>query len=159
MSDPKIIVMKRKYLIICASVALIILIAILLAINAGSNDMGASALSQNVQSTFNAKADNTEASNASYVPGVYTYVFSLNDTYLNMEVIVDENHINSVSITNLDETVTTMYPLINPSLEDIEAQLILDCEIDDLALPESSKYTSLLLINAIEHALDKAAAH
>ena len=52
-----------------------------------------------------------------YTPGVYTSSLTLNSTALEVEVTVDESHINSIRFANLDETITTMYPLIQPTLE------------------------------------------
>ena len=42
------------------------------------------------------KAEENEET-ASYIPGVYNSQLSLNDTTLNIEVVVAENHINSVN--------------------------------------------------------------
>jgi uncharacterized protein with FMN-binding domain len=91
-----------------------------------------------------------------YTAGVYTSSISLNDTALNLEVVVDKNHINKVSIKNIDEAITTMFPLVEPSLEAIAAQLYNDVPIDQLELIEEQKYTQQLLIEAIELALEKA---
>lgn len=98
----------------------------------------------------------TGANTAKYKPGVYTTQLSLNDTQLNMEVVLDENHINSVSLVNLDETVSTMYPLLEPALEEISSQLSNNVALSDVTLSENSKYTQTLLLGAIETALEKA---
>lgn len=99
-------------------------------------------------------SENTD--DAKYVAGVYTSQITLNDTILNIETVVDENHINSVRLVNLDETVTTMYPLIKPTIEEISKQLCNDVDIDDIIISENSKYTQLMLIDEIKHTLDKA---
>lgn len=92
-----------------------------------------------------------------YQPGVYTSQLMFNDTALNLEVVVDENHINSISLWNIDETVSAMYPLLEPSLENIETQLCNNININDVELSESSRYTETLLLDAIELTLEKAA--
>lgn len=92
-----------------------------------------------------------------YQPGVYTSQLCFNDTALNLEVIVDENHINSISLWNIDESVSAMYPLLEPSLENIETQLCNNTDIADLQLDENSKYTETLLLDAITLTLEKAA--
>jgi hypothetical protein len=70
------------------------------------------------------KEDGAASGNADlYKAGVYTSSISLNDTAYNLEVVVDSNHINSVQILNIDEAVTTFYPLLQPSLEAINEQL------------------------------------
>ena len=93
-----------------------------------------------------------------YKAGVWTSSIPLSDTVINIEVVLDENHINSVRIVNINDTITTMYPLVAPALEDISAQLSNDVPIDQLELRDDSRYTQTLLIKAIKVALDKAKA-
>jgi len=103
------------------------------------------------------KEDASGEASASYVPGVYNSQLSLNDNTVNIEVVVDENHINSVRLVNIDEAVTTMYPLMEPAMEDISKQLCNDVAIDDVVLSESSRYTQTMLLQAVESTLAKAA--
>lgn len=92
-----------------------------------------------------------------YKAGKYTSELVLNDTSLNIEVVVDENHINSVNITNIDDTVTAMYPLMEPALADISDQLCDDVNIDDIKISsENSKYTETLLLETVKETLEKA---
>lgn len=91
-----------------------------------------------------------------YKAGVWTSSIPLSDTVINLEVVLDENHINSVRVVNIDETITTMFPLVVPALDDISAQLSNDVPIDQLELMEDSRYTQTRLIEAIKVALDKA---
>ncbi len=101
--------------------------------------------------------DATTTSGNLYVPGKYTSSIELNDTTINLEVLVDKDHINSVQLINIDDSMTTMYPLVKPSLEEISSQLSNDVPIDQLKLSKDSQYTETLLIGAIKDALDKAA--
>ena len=48
-----------------------------------------------------------------YTPGTYTSTLTLNNTTLEVEVSVDESHINSIRFSNLDESVTTMFPPVS----------------------------------------------
>lgn len=92
-----------------------------------------------------------------YKAGKYTSEVVLNDTSLNIEVVVDENHINSVNITNIDDTVTAMYPLVEPALADISEQLCNDVDIDDIKISsQNSKYTEALLLETVKETLKKA---
>lgn len=102
------------------------------------------------------KKDGAANDTAKYTPGVWTSELTIGETSLNIEVIVDENHINSVNITNLNETVATSYPLLKPSIEDIEAQLCKTGDVDSVKLSESSKYTQTVLLDAIKITLEKA---
>jgi len=92
-----------------------------------------------------------------YTPGVYTSSLTLNNTALEVEVTVDESHINSIRFSNLDDTVTAMYPLIQPTLEEIADQIYAQQSVDDLVLSEENPYTSQLIVSAIREALNKAA--
>jgi len=106
---------------------------------------------------FSGKDDQDAASDTPlYKAGVWTSSVPLGDTVINLEVVLDEDHINSMRIVNIDETITTMYPLVEPALEDISEQLSNDVPIDQLALNEHSRYTQTLLIEAIKAILEKA---
>lgn len=91
-----------------------------------------------------------------YKSGVYTSQLTLNGTTLNLEVVVDENHINSVRLINTSDAVKTMYPLIEPALEQIEEQLSDNVAIDDITLSKDSQYTESLLLDAVDKTLEKA---
>lgn len=103
------------------------------------------------------KKDSQETS-ALYKPGKWATAVELSDAVINLEVVLDEDHINSVNIINLDETVTAMYPLVQPSLEKINLQLYEGIPLDEITLSEDSKYTETLLIDAIATVLEKAKA-
>ena len=92
------------------------------------------------------------------MPGIYTSTVTLNNTPLEVEVTVDESHINSIRFSNLDETVTTMYPLIQPTIEDIAEQIYEKQSLDNIEYSSDSPYTSQVIINAIDDAIKKAAA-
>jgi len=93
---------------------------------------------------------------ALYRAGVYSSVISLNDSLLNLEVVVDADHINSVRLVNLDEATAAMYPLMEPAAADISAQLSAGTPLSDVTLSESSKYTQTLLLGGIRATLEKA---
>lgn len=94
--------------------------------------------------------------NEIYRAGIWTSSTTLGDMAINLEVVVDKDHINSVKITNIDETITTMFPLIAPSLEAVAMQLYDDVPLSEIKYQEDSKYTQQLLVEAIGVALDKA---
>ncbi|MCI9216282.1 hypothetical protein AALA78_15385 [Lachnospiraceae bacterium 42-17] len=91
-----------------------------------------------------------------YAPGVYTSSVMLGNTALEVEVTVDESHINSIRFSNLDETVATMYPLIQPAIEDIAEQVYDKQSLEELEYSSENPYTSQIIINAIDEALKKA---
>lgn len=99
----------------------------------------------------------TQTSTNTYVPGIYTTSLILNDNVVEIEVTVDEKNINSIRLVNLDEAVTTMYPLIQPSFEDLANQIITNQSLDGITYSDDNKYTSMILLNAITASLEKAA--
>lgn len=91
-----------------------------------------------------------------YVAGVYTSSVMLNDKTVDVQVIVDENRINAISLIDLDETVTTMYPLVEPAVEKISEQVIEKQSTEGITYQSDNQYTSIVILNAIENALSKA---
>ena len=108
---------------------------------------------------FRDKDDETASTEtALYTAGTYSSTITLNDMALNLVVVVDKNHINKVSIENMDETVAMMYPLLEPSLDAIAMQLYDDVPLEQVEISEDKKYNQQLLLDAIAVALDKAKA-
>ena len=103
----------------------------------------------------NKNADPASA-DAIYHAGVYTSPITLNDNTFDVEVKVDENHINSISLVNLSETTTAMYPLVEPALDALSDQIYTSQSTENITYSEENKYTSMLLLEAIDNALDKA---
>lgn len=80
-----------------------------------------------------------------YIPGIYTTELILGSETVNVEVIVNDHAITSLSLADPDETLTTMYPLLEPTMDSLSEQI---CETQDLsqvtsaASPENSAATS-----------------
>lgn len=101
------------------------------------------------------KAKETEAA-ASYHAGVYTSSLQLEGQTLDVQVVVDEDHINSVSLVNLDETVATMYPLLQTSMDSISQQIYENQSVEGISYTVENQYTATILVDAVEKALEKA---
>lgn len=101
----------------------------------------------------------TESQNSSvqYTPGTYTSALTLNNTALEVEVSVDETQIQSIRFSNLDESVTTAYPLIQPAMEEIADQIYETQSLNEITLSSEMPYTSQLILEAILEAVEKAA--
>lgn len=141
MSKTKILVIHLKEIIYTALFAGLGILLIILLVIMFLNKKGGST--------------DTMATNL-YTPGKWTSTIVLNDTSLNLEIVVDADHINSVRIVNIDETITTMYPLVEPSLDSLATQLYNDVPIDEVVISDDSKYTEQLLLDAIKVTLEKA---
>lgn len=107
---------------------------------------------------FGQKKDESDAASSSsiYTPGVYTSSIHLNDNTFDMEVTVDADRIKQVRLVNLSESTAAMFPLMEPTLDTLAEQLYETQSADAITYSEENKYTSMLLINAISEALDKA---
>ena len=115
-------------------------------------------LSAGVATVSETASSNTasETTEPSYNPGTYDSTITLGESTLSVMVTVDDHSIQDIALSNLDESVTTMYPLLSSSLEAINTDLQYVSSIDDLTVSGDTKYTSMLLINAIKEALAKA---
>ena len=105
---------------------------------------------------FSPKNKDAKTNEQKYIPGVYTSTITLNNTALEVEVTVDETHINSIRFSNLNDTVTTMYPLIQPTIEDIAEQVYETQSLENIEYTDENPYTSQIIVNAIREALKKA---
>ena len=140
-SRTKIVVLHMKeiiYTAIFAALAIVLIILLVIMFRPGG------------------RTDQVDTGNR-YTPGIYTSALTLNNTNLEVEVTVDETRINSIRFSNLDETVTTMFPLIQPAIEDIAEQICETQSLDNIALPEDAPYTSRIILDAIREAVEKAA--
>ncbi len=91
-----------------------------------------------------------------YIPGVYTTTLLLGQSSACLEVVLDETNINSIRLIQLDDAVTTMYPLIEPSLESIVSQIYDTQSLDNITFSDDNRYTSSVLLEAIRTTIEKA---
>jgi len=89
-----------------------------------------------------------------YTQGVYSSPLKLGENEL--ELSVKDGKARSVSLKHLNKSIKTMYPLIEPSLNEINKQLPKVQNIDDIKFDGQSQYTYTLLKQAIKNALKKA---
>lgn len=99
----------------------------------------------------------SDQSSKQYNPGIYTSTLTLNNTNLEVEVSVDETHITSIRFSNLDDSITTMFPLIQPAIEEIAEQVYKTQSLDDITLSSEAPYTSQVILEAVSEAVEKAA--
>ena len=84
-----------------------------------------------------------------YKPGIYTSSIDLN-------VTVDSDRVTSIRLVNLCESTAAMFPLMEPALESLASQIYTSQSLENIQYSEDQKYTSMILLNAIETALKKA---
>ncbi len=120
------------------------------------NSTSSTTPSAGINQTSSAVTDTSTTTKNTYVPGIYTSTLLLGTANVELQVAVDKNHINSITLTNLDESVTTLYPLMNPTLSELSAVILSEQSIENVNYGEENRYTSMLLMQAITAALDKA---
>ena len=91
-----------------------------------------------------------------YTPGIYRTSVNLNNNNFDVEVTVDSDRIQSISHVNLSESTAAMYPLMEPALESLATQIYSLQSTENLQYAEEQKYTSQLLLQAINASLGKA---
>lgn len=96
-----------------------------------------------------------ESSSGQYEAGVYTSCVTLNGNPMEVTVTLDSNHINSITVDNISDAITTMYPLVEPAFEDISKQIVDTQSVDNIKFSEESQYTYSLLYNAIVDTINK----
>lgn len=138
-TNTKIVVIKAKKLIYSTIIIILGIIFLCLLANLFQNKF---------------LGNNKKHSN--YIPGVYSSTITLGEQTLNVNVTVDEDRVSGVDIENLNETVTTMYPLLQPALNEINEQITTVEDIDNISYSSENQYTYIILNQAIKNALNKA---
>jgi uncharacterized protein with FMN-binding domain len=166
-SNTKIVVLRSKELVYALVFLVLSVLIIMAALSLfmpkkdkaddetydNSNDNTVSMASNTTMDTETYVSD---LSDELYIPGVYSSVVSLGNTNMELIVTVDYDHINSITMSNLDETIETLYPLMSPTLSELSAAILDGQSIDNISYSEENRYTSMLLMQAISDALDKA---
>ena len=140
-AQTKIVVIKSKELIYTGIFLFLGILMIILLVNMFGKNSG-----KNVKTA------------GKYNPGVYSSTITLGENTLNVSVTVDKDTISGVKIENLNETVTTMYPLLEPALNEINNQISVVDNVDEISYSKENQYTYIILNQAIKNALEQAKA-
>lgn len=92
-------------------------------------------------------------SDTTLVPGNYKGTLNIGGTILDLEVSVDDQCIPTISLTGVDDTIASMYPVLLPTIDNINVSLSDGTLLDNITYTEDNKYTTILIINAIKNAL------
>ena len=103
------------------------------------------------------KQDTADA-NERYQAGIYTKDITLGESTASLEVALDTDHIKSVKIVPLDESITTMYPLMEPAVKSVSNQLAAGVAPEEVELTKESKYTQQIIVDAVEEILEEQGA-
>lgn len=100
--------------------------------------------------------EDSQTADSLYTPGQYTTSLTFQGNVVDVMVTVDENSITSISLNNLEEAVSVMYPLLEPTLEELSAEILSSQSLENIQLSENNKYTSMILLDAIASSLEQA---
>lgn len=163
----KIVVLHMKELIytgIFTALGVLLIILLFVLFLSGdstenSSQPGASPSSESTTGTTGeSNTDATTGTSVSYIPGIYTTQLSLGSQTVDVEVILDEHSITSIELINLDESVATMYPLLESTFDTLCEQIYSAQSTEGLTYSSENKYTSIVLVNAIQEAINKGKA-
>lgn len=102
------------------------------------------------------KESSSALNTSTYTPGVYSTSILLGEHPVSLEIQVDRSQILSISTAPLEESVMTMYPLLEDCLENITQQLISGKELHEVSYDPAQRYTASILLDAIAFTLEKA---
>ena len=91
-----------------------------------------------------------------YVPGIYSRNLLLGKGNVELQITVDKDRISSINLTNVDESITTLYPLLVPTLNELSEIIISQQSIENISYSDESPYTSMLLMQIISETLSLA---
>ena len=97
----------------------------------------------------------TKTTNSQYEAGVYTSQVTLNGNPMEISVTLDNNHINAITVTNVSDAISTMYPLVQPAFDDIANQIVDSQSVKNVKFSKDSKYTYTMLYDAIVDTINK----
>jgi len=143
----KIIVLHMKEVILAGILSAILLLLLtltaLLLFHGQSSENSSGALQDNVQK------------NVIYRPGVYKTEVVLGGRSIDVETVLEQDRISSIRLVNQDEAITTMYPLLIPSMQHICDQVYETQSLEAVTIDPGTKYTSMVLLEAIRNCLEK----
>lgn len=158
-SKTKIVVLHMKEIIytgIFLALGIILLIFLILLFVPDADNKTQPDAQPTPSSEASPTPDTAVSSSSLYIPGIYNTELVLNDQIINVEVIVDQSQISSIKLVNLSDAVSTMYPLLQPTFDSLAAQICEKQSLEDITYEQESKYTSLVLLEAIRKAIEKA---
>lgn len=99
------------------------------------------------------RAAETGQSEQKYEAGAYTKEIQLGDATVNIQLSLDEDCVKSVELINLEESISTMYPLMQPTVKKMSEELAAGKDMDEIVVSEDSQYTEKLIAEAVNELL------
>ena len=106
--------------------------------------------------SYGSSETDTISNSQIYVPGIYSSSLRLGNSNVELQITVDKDCIGSINLTNIDESITTLYPLLIPRLNELSTIIVSQQSLENVGYNDENRYTSMLLMQAISENLDKA---
>lgn len=163
-SKTKIIVLRSKELVYALVLAVISVLIIMTAVSLFAPQ---SENPQKRENTAESSVAETETESIApqslddiaptrFIPGIYSSEIRLGSTNAELQITVDAQRITSITLANLDESISTLYPLMQPTLNEIASKIIESQSLENISCKGENRYTSMLLLQTIRSTLDKA---
>ncbi len=154
----KIVVLRMRQVVTALLfVGIGILLTIILITNFANERQDKEILLENPEDT-EGTIDSTTPEGALYIPGTYSTQIVLGKENVLLSVTVDQNTIQKVELTEKTEAVDTLYPLLEPTLAQINEKLSETGTLDETLEQTENRYTSMVLLQAIRSSLGQAKA-
>lgn len=162
-SNTKIVVLRSKelvYAIVLIVISVLIIMTVVSLFVPQKENTSAPAASEAESEETETQSIEPQSSNSVsstlYTPGIYSSAIRLGNANVELQITVDTDHINSITLSNLDESVSTLYPLMQPTLNELSTNILENQSLDSIDYADENRYTSMLLMQAISSTLDKA---
>lgn len=162
-SNTKIVVLRSKelvYAIVLIVISVLIIMTVVSLFVPQKESTSAPAASEVESEESETQSIEPQSSNNVssdlYIPGIYSSAIKLGSANVELQITVDADHINSITLSNLDESVSTLYPLMQPTLNELSVSILQNQSLDGISYTDENRYTSMLLMQAISSTLDKA---
>lgn len=146
MSGTRIVVLQLRKLIYTAIFVGICVIALFFLIVMLSSDKGGKGKES---------ASVADEGEHQYEAGVYTKEIQIGDATVNLQLSLDEDNVKSVELVNLDESVETMYPLMQPTVEKISKQLAAGRSMEEIVISKESQYTEKIIVESVSKMMEE----
>lgn len=162
-SNTKIVVLRSKELVYAIVLIVISVLIIMTAVSlfvpqkeSTSAPAASEAESEETETQSIEPQSSNSVSSTLYTPGIYSSAIRLGNANVELQITVDTDHINSITLSNLDESVSTLYPLMQPTLNELSTNILENQSLEGINYTDENRYTSMLLMQAISSTLDKA---
>lgn len=158
-SQTKILVLHRRiflYTLLTVFILAVIAVIFFLSVRNTAKEQYHTAASFYEADEITADSASASTTVTTYLPGIYQSCVRLGDSQFEISLCVDSDHINSITLLPVDDTISTMYPLLNSTVDELTGKILETQSLDNISYSTEYRYTCLTILSAIQQALDKA---